>query len=458
MRDPLSDAALAAQVADEMRGTRLWTAGMGWLERTGGIWSRLPDPVMLHEVSIAVERLGTEVVQRLGIADSTPPAVWKALGGRRKAADVMALMPGRLLEYDTAFDAKPYKLNCPNGVVDLRNGALRDHRPSDRFLVETAARYVPDAKSPLWRRAIQAMDPDWAEWFRLRLGQAITGHQPRDHKILFLKGGGENGKSVIVDSVMSALGGYAALIPPKVLLGNPSDHSTERMTLMGVRLAVIEELPEQHISGVMLKQLVGIKSITARRIAKDNVTFTVSHTLLLTTNYTPRITDMDHGTWRRLAVLLWPFKYVKQPMAPNERRARSELQHWKDEADEGVLAWLVKASVDCYRNMPAFDEVPDAVQRSTDAIRGENDAISSYADEQLVLDQEAIVSKSEVYGDYVMWANRQGQRPVASNTFAQRFRESLTGQHVEETRVSNVRVWRGVRLRMRLAIVNGISE
>lgn len=431
---------------------------MGWLEWTGGIWSRLPDPVMLHQVSEAVERLGTTVVQRLGIGDTTPPAVWKALGGRRKAADVLALLPGHLVESDAAFDARPFKLNCPNGVVDLRTGKLREHRASDRFLMQTATRYEPGAKSAMWRRALSAMDPEWAEWFRLRLGQALTGHQPRDHKILFLKGGGENGKSVVVDSVMSCMGSYAANIPPRVLLGNPSDHSTERTTLAGVRLAVIEELPEQHISGVMLKQLVGIRSITARRIGKDNFTFDVSHTLLLTTNYTPRITDMDHGTWRRLAVLLWPFKYVKQPMASNERKGHAGLQFWKDDPDAGVLAWLVAAAVDCYRNMPAFDEVPDVVQRATDAIRGENDAISLYAEEQLVLDQEAVVSKSELYGDYVMWAQRQGQRPVASNTFAQRFRDSLTGQQVGEARVSNVRMWRGVRLRTRLAIVNGIPE
>jgi putative DNA primase/helicase len=431
---------------------------MGWLARTGGIWSRLPDQVMLHETSQAVERLAMAVIQRLGINDTTPAATWKALGGRRKAADVLALLPGRLVESDAAFDAKPHKLNCPNGVVDLRSGDIRPHRPSDRFLVQTAAEYRPGAKSTVWLRALSAMDPEWADWFRLRLGQALTGQQPRDHKILFLKGGGQNGKSVVLDSVMSAMGGYATNVPPRVLLGNPSDHSTELMTLMGVRLAVIEELPEQHISGVRLKQLVGVKSITARRIAKDNVTFPVSYTMLLTTNYTPRITDMDHGTWRRLAVLLWPFKFVKAPMAEHERKGASSLQYWKDKPNEAVLAWLVAAAVECYANMPAFDEVPDCVQRATDAIRGENDATSLYAEEQLVLDQTASVVKSEVYQDYVSWASRQGQRPMASNTFAQRFRDTLTGQQVAEARIDNVRVWRGVRLRTRLAIVNGIPE
>lgn len=410
---------------------------------------------MLSDTLDRVARIAEQTLADLGVSQETPTATWRMIASKRKASDVLAVLAGKLRESETVFDAKALKLNCPNGVVDLKTGRIRPHKTSDRFRLQTGVDYVPGAKSAVWDRALSAVDPSVLAWLRLRFGQALTGRQPEDHRILFLKGGGENGKSVIIDSVMSALGNYAANIPPKVLLANPSDHSTERMTLMGCRLAVIEELPEQHISGVMLKQLVGIKSITARFIARNNVTFPVTWSLMLTTNYTPRISDTDHGTWRRIAAVPFPFRFVKDPVMPHERSRDSSLQRWKDDPSEAVLAWLVAACRDALADPIAFAEVPEAVETETAAIRGENDLVGQYAEDRLVLDQSATVSKLEVFNDYQMWANRVGQRPIQINTFAQRFKETEVGRNVDpNVRVGNIRMWGGVRLRERLAIVN----
>jgi putative DNA primase/helicase len=121
------------------------------------------------------------------------------------------------------------------------------------------------------------------------------------------QGSGENGKTTFAGAVAAALGDYYTLVPDRVILGNPSDHPTELMTLRGARFALIEETPEaRRLSVNRLKKVVGTPQITARLIRQDSVTFDAVHSLFLSTNYRPVIEEVDHGTWRRLAQLRFP--------------------------------------------------------------------------------------------------------------------------------------------------------
>ena len=111
---------------------------------------------------------------------------------------------------------------------------------------------------------------------------------------------------------MRALGNHAVLVSDRVLLASPDAHPTELVDLRGARLALIEETPEaRRLNVTRLKKVVGTPEITARRIRQDSVTFPTSHSLVVTTNYRPRIEETDHGTWRRLALVRFPYTYRK---------------------------------------------------------------------------------------------------------------------------------------------------
>ena len=63
--------------------------------------------------------------------------------------------------------------------------------------------------------------------------------------------------------------------------------------------------------------------MTARLIRHDNVTWEATHSLFLTTNYLPRIDETDHGTWRRLAMVRFPYRFgaaVDATTAPSRGR------------------------------------------------------------------------------------------------------------------------------------------
>ncbi len=84
------------------------------------------------------------------------------------------------------------------------------------------------------------------------------------------------------------------------------------MTLCGARLAIMEEFPELgHLNVKRLKDTHGTGMMTARYCGKDTVSWPVTHTMFITTNYPPRVDESDWGTWRRLAMADFPFRYRK---------------------------------------------------------------------------------------------------------------------------------------------------
>ena len=274
---------------------------------------------------------------------------------------------GKVFGTEAAFDAHPDLLNVPNGVVDLRTGTLRPHDPDLLFTKVTKAPYRPGATHPDWQQALTAIPKDAADWLQIRMGQGLTGHPPSDDVMVTLKGAGENGKSTIVDGVREAVGtDYAVTVPDRVLLARTGDHPTELMTLRGARLGLMEEFPELgHLNVKRLKDLHGVGEMTARYCGKDTVAWKPSHTVFVTSNYLPRVDESDHGTWRRLALVDFPYRYRKadEPIeTKRDRRGdpglRQRMGLGRDGRHEAVLAWLIYGAVTYYRNGQVMPEHP----------------------------------------------------------------------------------------------------
>ncbi|MDQ8706764.1 phage/plasmid primase, P4 family [Streptomyces sp. LHD-70] len=216
------------------------------------------------------------------------------------------------------FDTHRDLLNVANGVVNLQTGELAAHDPELMFTKISPTRFVPGAEHADWAAALSAMPDDVADWMKVRFGQAATGYAASDDVVPFLFGGGGNGKSSVLAGVIGALGkaegnGYATIIPDKVLLGSQNDHPTELMTLKGARFGYIEELPEgDFLNAVRLKKAAGTDGMTARYIGQDSVSWTATHSLMVTTNHQVRIDAVDNGTWRRLALVNFPVHLRRQ--------------------------------------------------------------------------------------------------------------------------------------------------
>lgn len=450
--ESLNDTDRARDAADALRHDLMFVPGLGWHSWDGKRWSRIGDDEAFGIVQAWHWEFSRECLMNLPTKDL---AAFLSVGAVR--ATVAGLKP-LLLKHADELDAHPHLLNVANGVIDLRTGELAPH---DRDLLITLIAdvdYKPDATHPDLDLTLKALPKKARERMRIRLGQSATGYTPDDDIVTVVNGGGENGKSTLLDAVRNVLGEYAAIMPDKLLLANPGDHPAALMALRGVRFAEVEELPEGHrLNTKRLKDIAGTESITARRMHQDFVTFRTTHTMFVTTNYLPIITETDEGTWRRLELITFPYHYVKgEPAHPNERTGirglRPRMQRGKGGRAEAMLAWLVSGARDWFEADRITANLPARLEADKRAWRKETDAVLRFVDECLELAPDGFTPSRDLYALFSGWQDANGLGKWSVQTFSARIaqHDELLGR-VELVKRRSARGWQGVRIADRAA-------
>ncbi|WP_181574128.1 phage/plasmid primase, P4 family [Microbacterium sp. SMR1] len=400
-----------------------------------GVWRMWDGTVWLSKgeadaVEVVRRELRARFTELTASPDLKPDDVkaYAVLLQKTKAANVLYFLRGLLAVDAAKFDADPYVLNCRNGLVDLRDASIRAPHPEDYLTKVTGCDYDPEATHPDWEMALEALPSDVREWMQVRYGQAITGFAVDDDVIPIQTGDGSNGKSAQVTAMVKALGGYGVFVPDRVLLASPGEHPADLMTLRGARFAVLEETPEgKFLPTKRLKDLAGTAVMTARAMRQDWVSWDATHTLFVNTNFVPQIAETDGGTWRRLALVRYPYKFIHPDdpiMAPNERHGdpglRERLRDNPGGQWDAVLAWLVAGAVEWFGNGRRQLPVPLTVRLDTQRWREDTDVVMAYCMERIEFDPSSKVLTSDLYEDFLDWMQGVGKTKVAENTLAAR--------------------------------------
>lgn len=433
----LEDGPLAAELSWELRHAWAYSRGYGLMRWRGTRWESAEEHSLINAVRKLI--IDIEVDEHTAAAmrgDNKAIDKARTLLSRNRAVNVARLIVGILAEREPVFDSHPDLLNTPSGVVHLPSGKLKKHRPEYFFTKITNAPYDPSADMTLWLRALKAVPAEIREWLQVRFGQAATGYTPRDARMLIFEGSGSNGKTTTVTAPLEALGEYAGQLPERLLLASPGDHPTTLMTLMGIRIGIIEELPEGRSLNVKrLKDTVGTPKITAHKMRQDDVTFKTTHALMVNTNYLPIVAETDHGTWRRLALVRFPFKFVETKSEIKSKRDRlgdpDILAYFEETADPGVLRWIVEGAVKWYANAKRFPKMPKKIKRDTAAWRLDADPILAFVGERIVRDDGYAITAADLAEDFNAWLVRRGHKEWSQQTINSRLQGHVSFDGVE---------------------------
>ena len=262
----------ADQHGDKVRYVYQWGK---WLMWDGKRWSL--------DAMAAVERLGKATIRSIyqiagGIENETLRKDTASHARKCESADRRSAML-RLARSEMpipinpeTLDINPWLLNCENGTVDLQTGALLGHRREDFMTKMSPVTYDQYAQAPKWLQFLDRVFAGNAEtisFLQRLLGYCLTGTVGEQVLPIFY-GPGANGKSTLIETILSVFGpDYAAKAPRDLLLAKRHAHPTELTILHGRRLVVASETEDGcRLAESAVKESTGGDTVTARRMRR----------------------------------------------------------------------------------------------------------------------------------------------------------------------------------------------
>lgn len=255
---------------------------------------------------------------------------------------------------------------------------------------------VPGA-TPAWDAYLSAIWPDAAvrAWALRVISVALTGHP--DAALPVFYGPERTGKSSFVSILIKLLGTYAHAADPR-LLGAANAHASIVYALKGRRLSFIDEGPRRgQLATERLKQLTGGTELTGNAMNQNPITFAPTHTLVMTTNDEPLLTDAALTARMRIIPCEGDqdaVRAARQALTPAvlEREAPSILAALMRE----TAAWLGDPATALNAAAPA------TVREQIAEISGTQDVFAAWLAERTRPSEKGTPSR-DLYRNFVLW-------------------------------------------------------
>lgn len=312
-----------------------------------------------------------------------------------------------------------------NGIYDTSTFEFRAGRPEDYITFSTRIDYDPElpheahACWPEVKAFLDSVLPDVVirDHFLKHLSTLLIGGNEAQ-KFHILTGTGSNGKSLLMNLVTTTLGDYACNVNISLLTQGRQkvgSAAPDIVRIKGRRMVTMQE-PDEGVAlntGLM-KELASGEKISARDLyagSKAMIDFVVQAKFHLACNEKPKIQTTDGGTWRRLAVIPFPAKFVANPKEPHEKLIDESLQH--KVVSEAWAKCFLSFMVHTLEQGKGWRKLqpPEAVMQYTNEYQSENDVLARFMQEHVrgvdtILDDAPypeLITKAELARQFKEW-------------------------------------------------------
>lgn len=336
------------------------------------------------------------------------------------------------------FDTHGHLLNVSNGTIDLKTGTLLPHDPRLLITKLCSVDYKSDAECPRWLDFLNAIFDGNTElicYMQKMVGYALTADISEKSFFIFYGPEGDNGKSVLVNTLLALMADYAVQNPIDTLLQRrPGALTNDLVRLKNARLVAAAEAADRYcFDEPLIKRLTGDDPITCRPMYKDYITFSLECKIILATNQIPRFKLDDRAFKNRMKIIPFMVSIPKEQQDPElKNKLLSEI--------EGILAWAVKGSIDWYRER--LGEIPDIIEPIN------NDTVGEYLDtfiaEKCIIDPSVTESTSNLHTEFNRYILDKGANIDIPSVRQMGVLLTRKGYNSEHGRTGNVK--RGIRL------------
>lgn len=419
--------AFTARYRDDWRYCNVWGQ---WLVWSGQRWNPDRTQSVMH-LARGVCRVASERAEAPSLrARLTRTSTVLAVERLARTDRAHAAIPEE-------WDTHPWLLNTPGGIVNLRDGVLREHQREARITRITTATPRP-GHAPHWERYLDDAtggNVELKRYLQRAVGYCLTG-VTTEHALFFLYGTGANGKSVFVNTLSTILGEYAVTAPMDTFMDARSDrHPTDLAGLRSARLVVASETEQgRRLSEAKIKSITGGEKITARFMRQDYFEYVPEFKLFIAGNHKPVIRNVDEAMKRRLHLI--PFTVT----IPPERRDHQLVEKLLAERD-AILTWAIEG---CLQWQQVGLQPPQCVLEATQEYFEAEDANGRWIDERCYVDPSARAMTSDLYADWKEWAETNGEFAGS----IKRFSEMLVTRQFQKGRgAKGARLFNGISLK-----------
>jgi len=351
-----------------------------------------------------------------------------------------AISRPEVLSVGHEWDADPWLLGCPNGILDLRTGLLRAGEQTDHVTLQVGADFETSATCPRWEQFLFDVfdgNEEMMTYIQRALGYSLTG-DTKEQVFFLCVGTGSNGKSTFLSTIEYIWNHYAYTTSMATFTISPrgSENDFNLAELDGPRLILASETKtDAHFNETLLKNFTGGERINAQRKHGRPFVYKPVGKIWIAVNHQPSVKDTSTGFWRRMRVLRFPRTFA------GSTADLGLMSTLRSEAS-GILSWAVRGCIDYIQNGIA---TPFSVLQDVENYKDTEDFLREFISECISTDDsEAEETSNSIYEAYVNYQNKNGvksqfipSRKSFGKTFSSRF----------NSRESNgKRIYKGVRI------------
>ncbi len=319
------------------------------------------------------------------------------------------------------LDSNPKLLCFNNGVLDMEKRVFRKGRPDDYLSKCTNIDYKPldrerDAQT------IKEINEFMEKLFPMKslreycwryLSTLIIG-QSMDQVMHNFTGGGANGKSVFTDLLGYCFGEYYdGSVPISMITQERQKQGTaapDIVALKGIRIGVMQEPSKNAVinDGAMKELVSGVEPIRGRPLYGIPISFVPQFKLIICSNNLPKVNTTDHGTWRRLKVVMFPSLFCDEPIKgdkdkPHQFKKDPSIQEKFPRWAPVLMAMIVEILFSCSDKEMGRLIPCKIVDTESKRYRDREDHVSEFVSERIVKEENGKIAKNALKNEFQNW-------------------------------------------------------
>ena len=341
------------------------------------------------------------------------------------------------------FDSDPDRLNCLNGVVDLRTGKITPHSPKTKFMHCVNAEYKPNADQSFWVNwLIGAVGKEQAEYLQLAAGYTATGHT-REEVLFYLFGPSRSGKGTFTETLKELFGKPLAEEVTFSTFTAQRSGDSQNFDLAPLKpcryVAASESNSYERFNDAKVKALTGGNEIYCAFKHRSHFSYKPQFKIWLSSNHPVNADPDDDAVWGRVRVIEFPNSNLGREDKSLKYRMRSR------DVLEGVLAWVVEGARKWYALGAAGLPEPESSRQTKKKQRGELDNVQAWIDECCTTGE--FCAGSVLYLSYEKWCRDNGVEPKKQKGFSQTLeRKGFASKRTTTADRKTVRGFEGLNL------------